>query len=319
MIKIALTVGDINGVGPEVILKALNNHKFPEDLEIRIIGPKFVLDKVNSELNYNDISVKIVEPNVDLSSILFNYGVPTEISGEIAYKSLVKAIELANNNEIDGIVTAPISKKALQMAGYNFTGHTEILQKAYPDYNAQMLFASKDYKLLILTRHIPLNEVSGAITKELIFDNIFQLKKNLQNDFDIINPKFTISGLNPHAGESGMLGKEEIEVIVPAINQLKENGIFIDGPFPPDSQWKTVSNYDCIVALYHDQGLIPIKLLCKDELVNVTIGLPIVRTSPCHGTAYDIAGKLVASEMSITHSILMARYIAINRLKGELC
>ena len=220
---------------------------------------------------------------------------------------------MASNNKIDAIVTAPVSKKALQLANYQFSGQTEVLQSFFPTYNAQMLFSNDDIKLLLLTRHIPIKDVSSNITKKSIINNVIKLCQNLKKDFGYSEPKLAICGLNPHSGEDGLLGKEEIDIIIPSIIELKEQSINITGPFPADSFWKYEKNYDCVIAMYHDQGLIPLKLLNPVRMANVTTGLPIVRTSPCHGTAYDIADKYIASELSFLYALETAIKIVSNR------
>lgn len=314
--NLAITAGDINGIGPEVIVKALCKHKFSPQIIFHLIAPEKIISQEIDRLNLSFINnVKVIESGNCNTNVLVSPGHPTQTSGEIAYKSIEMAITLSINNQIDGIVTAPVSKKALMMAGYNYSGHTEIFQKFFPESNAQMLFVSKSLKLLLLTRHIPLNMVSKHINKDLIVNNVRQLQKNLESDFLVSSPKIAICGLNPHSGESGSIGKEEVDSIIPAIKKLQKENINITGPYSADSFWHMASNYDCVIALYHDQGLIPVKMLYRDELVNVTTGLPIIRTSPCHGTAYDIVSLKIAREQSLIHSIELCIEIIKNRKK----
>ncbi|MEW5818946.1 MAG: 4-hydroxythreonine-4-phosphate dehydrogenase PdxA [Cyanobacteriota bacterium] len=316
MPKIAITIGDINGIGPEVTLKAIQGIELPKNTTLYIISPFEIIKATANNLNIDINSLpQVIEPKICCRNIEINYGQTTKISGEIAYKSLEHAINMFDKNHIDAIVTAPISKEALKIAGYNFNGHTEVFQSAYPKKKAQMLFVANEIKLLLLTRHIPIKDLSNLITKDLIIDNILSLKDNLMKDFNLKEPKIAICALNPHAGENGSIGNEEKDVIIPAIEFLKEKSINIQGPFPPDSFWKKASNYDCVVALYHDQGLIPLKLLYQNDMVNITTGLPIIRTSPSHGTAYDIAGKFLANEQSMILAINKALSVYKSRLR----
>jgi len=304
LLRLAVTIGDINGIGPEVALKALALSKLSGVSEVKLIGPAFVianlLEKLQIKLNEK---VTIVEPELNLAMVEVNYGIPTEISGEVAFKSIDLAIEMTKQSKVDAIVTAPISKKALNMAQYMFSGHTEILQAAYVNLKAQMIFVSDTMTLLLLTRHLSLKNFLENFNKELIIDNVLSLKENLKTRFNIEAPKILIAALNPHGGESGTIGKEEVEIIKPAVDYLRSKEVNIDGPYSCEVLWKKAKHYDCVVALYHDQGLIPLKLIAGQKLVNVTIGLPLTRTSPCHGTAYDIAGKFVADETSMVYAI----------------
>lgn len=316
LIKIGISIGDINGIGPEIIVKSLSSGLIPDGCEIIVFGAEFTVSHMFKKLKLSTkIPYKILEPKIEIKKI--DIGIPTALSGQIAYKSLELALNMASNNQIDAIVTAPVSKKAFQLANYSFTGQTEVLQSFFPTYNAQMLFYNDDIKLLLLTRHIPIKDVSTNITKKSIINNVTKLCQNLKTDFGCSEPSFAICGLNPHAGEDGLLGREEIDVIIPAINELKDKSINICGPFPADSIWKSAKNYDCVIAMYHDQGLIPLKLLNPVRMANVTIGLPVVRTSPCHGTAYDIAGKYIASESSFLYAIETAINIVRNRNKNS--
>lgn len=316
MYKLAITIGDINGIGPEIIVKALAIHDYPADIEFVVIGHKSIFENILAclKLEFRD-NITFLDPQIPANEYEIEYGKPTTKSGHIAYKSLEYAIELSKSGKVDAIVTAPLSKKALQLAGYSFSGHTEVLQAMYPSFNAQMLFASNTIKLLLLTRHIPLKDISSVITKELIIDNIKLLVQNVQNDFGLRSSKIAICALNPHAGEDGTIGKEEQDIIIPAVDFLKDLCIDIYGPYPADSFWKTADRYDIVVALYHDQGLIPLKAMSGDDLVNITIGLPVIRTSPCHGTAYDIAGTFQANELSMVSAIKQAISILSNRNK----
>ena len=239
--------------------------------------------------------------------------VPGEISasaGDFAFRALQKACELKPKF----IVTAPTSKEAMSLAGHNYKGQTEILEKflAHDGQKAEMLFVSKDFRVLLLTRHCALKDVSGLITKELIIEKTERLRSFFQNKLMIKKPSFALCGLNPHAGENGVIGEEETERILPAIEAVRKRGINITNPLPADTLFvKAVQNYvsgekmpyDCYIACYHDQGLIPIKTVAGIKTVNMTIGLDIVRTSPGHGTAFDIAGKNIANESGMIAAI----------------
>lgn len=302
--KIAITCGDYNGIGVEVVVKALNKLNIPED-KIIVVGSKQLLTELNT--NY-----EIAEVPFAKDSILF--GKETKEAGEFSYQCLLKACELAQSKRIKAIVTAPVSKNALNLAGYKFSGQTEILEKllANPAKNekAEMLFVAKDFRILLLTRHLALKDIK--ITKELLIDKIKRINTVLQQNFGIKNPKIAICSLNPHAGENGILGDEEILEFAPAIKVLKGQNIDISTPQPADTLFAKASKaytnnlmqpFDVYCACYHDQGLIPIKTLAMDNTVNTTVGLPIIRTSPAHGTAYDIAGKNIADENSMVCAI----------------
>lgn len=305
--KIAITTGDINGIGAEITIKALNRLNLPAE-NIVLISNKKVLDYYG-KLN-NDY--KIVEINLDSN---IKTGEITAESGEFCFQSLKKACEMAKNGEIDAIVTAPVAKEALYLAGHKFNGQTEVLQNflAKKNQHAEMLFIANDFRVLLLTRHLPLKEIS--LKKETIVEKISDLNKFFKNKLNIQAPKFALCALNPHAGEGGILGNEEIEIITPAVKILRENGIDITEPKPADTLFIQATKpyfegkkqpYDCYIATYHDQGLIPIKMIASEKTVNMTIGLDVIRTSPSHGTAFDIAGKNLASENSMIEAILAA-------------
>ena len=292
MYKIAITTGDIKGIGDEITQKALRKLNLPTN-EILIIG---------HEVDKRYDTIKIDDSN----------------NGEFCYKTLECAANLALENKISAIVTAPVSKYALLQAGYNFSGQTEVLQKLLGA-DAEMLFIADDFRVMLLTRHLALKDVK--ITKDMITDKITRLNTFLKKYCKIENPKIAMCTLNPHAGEGGMLGREEIEIITPAIKKLNEEGIEITEPKSADALFARVGkkyltgqkqDYDAIVACYHDQGLCPVKALCFDKTVNTTIGLKVIRTSPSCGTAYDIAGKGIADETSMVEAIKTAYKLSSN-------
>ena len=302
--KIAITCGDFNGIGPEVIEKALKKLNLPQD-SIIIIGSKKLFP--NLSLDYESIEIPF---NQKMLSI----GKETKEAGEFSYKCLKTACNLAKEKKIKAIVTAPVSKNALHLAGYNYSGQTEILEEELGNYQAnevaEMVFVANDFRVLLLTRHLTLLKVK--ITKDLLIEKIIRINNVLKTNFNIQTPNIALCSLNPHAGEQGILGKEEIQEFEPAIKELRKKGINITNPLPADTLFtkaaKAYTNhqkqpYDMYCACYHDQGLIPIKTLAMDNTVNMTAGLSIIRTSPAHGTAYDIAGKNIANENSMISAI----------------
>lgn len=310
MKKIAITLGDPNGISPEITIKALNFLDLSKD-NIILIANNNILDfyKENFDL-YLEKDYQIIEIPYKKEDIKF--GIETEKSGEFAFKCLVEACKLAVNQEINAIVTAPVSKNAMKMAGHNYSGQTEVIEQyiANSDQKAEMLFVCDNFSVLLLTRHIALKSVAEKIKKDLIIDKIEKLNKSLTLQIGIQNPKLAICALNPHAGENGMFGDEEINQIIPAIKELQTKGINIEGPFPADAIFTNLAvgeyKYDCYIAMYHDQGLIPVKMLARNNCVNTTIGLNVLRTSPAHGTAFDIAGKNIANANSMINAIQLA-------------
>ena len=235
--------------------------------------------------------------------------------GKYALISLQKAVKDLKRGFIQGLVTAPINKNNIQSEAFKFPGHTEFLTESFGSKESLMLLCNEHLRIGVVTGHIPLSKVSGAVTKEKIKTKLQLMLQSLKQDFGIIKPRVAVLGLNPHAGENGLLGKEEIALISPVINEFKEEGHLVFGPFPADGFFgnNTYSKYNATLAMYHDQGLIPFKTLAFDEGVNFTAGLPIVRTSPDHGTAYNIAGQDLASPSSFRAALLMAIDILKNR------
>lgn len=305
--KIVITTGDPNGIGAEVTIKALNLMNLPAR-DIVIISNSKVLNTYGSLPN----NYKMIE--IDYPSKV----IPGEVSaeaGEFAFKALEKACELKPKF----IVTAPTSKEAMNLAGHHYKGQTEILEHflAHDGQKAEMLFVSKDFRVLLLTRHCALKDVSDLITKELLIEKTERLRSFFQNKLMIKKPNFALCALNPHAGEHGVIGTEEDEKILPAIEAVRKRGINITNPLPADTLFvKAVQSYlrgekqmyDCYIACYHDQGLIPIKAVASEKTVNMTIGLDIIRTSPSHGTAFDIAGKNLANPESMIEAIKYCLY-----------
>lgn len=301
MDKIAITTGDPNGIGSEITIKALNELDLPQD--------KFVLISNKDVLDYYgklDKKYDIIEIPFDKRDI--KVGKVTKEAGEFSFQSLLKVCEIKPK----AIVTAPVAKNAMYLAGHNFNGQTEVLQKylAHDNQLAEMLFVANNFRVLLLTRHCALKDV--YLTKEIIVKKITNLVKTFNNHFNIPNPRFALCGFNPHSGEDGILGREEIDILIPAVKELQALGVDISMPLPADTLFVKAGNhyfkgekddYDCYIANYHDQGLIPIKTVAGDKTVNMTIGLDIIRTSPGHGTAFDIAGQNIADPNGMISAI----------------
>ena len=301
MDKIAITTGDPNGIGAEITIKALNKLDLPEN-KVVLISNKAILSHYGKlKKNYEIIEIPYKTSDISPGEI-------TAEAGHFSYLSLEKACEIKPK----AIVTAPVAKKAMHLAGHIYNGQTEVLQKFLAKDNqlAEMLFIAKNFRVLLLTRHCPLKEVH--LTKEIIVKKVKNLVTSFEEQLGIDNPKFAICGLNPHAGEDGILGLEEKEIIHPAIKELQNLGINISDPKPSDTLFVKAAQaylqdekdyYDCYIATYHDQGLIPIKTVAGIKTVNTTIGLDILRTSPGHGTAFNIAGKNIANYSGMIEAI----------------
>ncbi len=314
MIKIAITCGDINGIGPEVTIKAIKN--LCGDYKFFLIGPKTIWLNLISKFKLDDYSNVDF---IDLGKYTQNFGAPTITSGKVALRAIQESLKLFDEKIIDVVVTAPISKEAITKAGSKFPGHTEIYANHFKTKNFVMMFLSNSFYAGLATIHIPIKEVSKVISTKLLENKISVVRKTLIQDFGIRSPKIAVLGLNPHAGESDLIGSEETEIIEPAIKKLSVNKFGIYGPFPADGFFgrKEYKNYDCVFGMYHDQVLIPFKLLNFNNGVNFTAGLPIIRTSPDHGTAFNLAGKNLADHRSMLEAIKFAIkiYKARNKLK----
>ncbi len=292
MNKIAITTGDPNGIGAEVTIKALNRLK-PERNKIVIISNKEVLNFYGKLEDDYEI-LEIPYNKADIIS-----GKVTKEAGEFSFRALEKVCEIRPK----AIVTAPTAKEAMHLAGHFYNGQTEVLEHylAKQNQQAEMLFVAGNFRVLLLTRHCALKDIH--LTKDIVKTKVKNLVQVFETQFGIRNPKLALCGFNPHAGEHGILGKEEFEILIPAVEELRNEGIEITNPLPADTLFVGAANhyfngtkddYDCYIANYHDQGLIPIKTVAGMNTVNTTIGLDIIRTSPGHGTAFDIAGKNIA-------------------------
>lgn len=328
-IRVGITHGDTNSISYEVILKTFANEMLPEICTPVLFGSSRLaayyrknlgieMSQMHAARDLNDIRdghCNII--NITQDEIKVEPGVPTEESGAAALLSLEQAVEALKSGAIDVLVTAPINKKNIQSDDFHFPGHTEYLQDRLGEDGdkALMLLFNDEMRVALVTTHLPLREVADAITKERVAETILALNQTLRRDFAIERPRIAVLSLNPHVGDDGLLGSEEKEVIIPAMEEMSEQRVLTFGPFAADGffgsgAWK---HYDGIVAMYHDQGLAPFKGLCTEGGVNFTACLPYVRTSPDHGTGYDIAGKNLADESSMRDAIYKAIDIFRNR------
>lgn len=325
-IKVGITHGDINGISYEIIIKAFSEPRLLNSFTPIIYGSPKVLSYYKKALNSNIItntvntadeakSKQINIINCNSEDIRVEIGKSTEMAGLASYQALEKATDDLKNNKIDVLVTAPINKNNIQAAGFNFPGHTEYLAKEFSNNEHLMILMNEVIKIGVVTGHIPIKDVSSTITKDLIINKINILNESLKNDFLISKPKIAVLSLNPHCGDNGVIGMEENEVIIPAIMQAKESGILAFGPYSADGFFgaSEFKKFDAVLAMYHDQGLAPFKVIAFDDGVNFTAGLPIVRTSPAHGTAYEITGENVASCQSLRNALYTAVDIYNNR------
>lgn len=328
---IGITIGDINGIGPEVIIKSLEDNRILKQFTPVIYGSAKVisyyrkaLDKEN--FNYQQISSidKIAHKKVNVlnvwdETIEINPGQANETGGKYAVLSLQHAVKDLKDEKIDAITTAPLAKDLVQSDEFKFPGHTEYLTQEAGESDSLMFLVHESLRVGVVTGHIPLNEVSAKVTKEKIVFKLQKMIKSLQKDFGIKKPRVAVLGLNPHAGENGLLGDEEQKVIIPAIEEIKKGHHIVMGPFPADGFFgmRTYKQYDGVLAMYHDQGLIPFKTMAFEEGINYTAGLPFVRTSPDHGTAFAIAGKGEADETSFRNALYLANDIIRQRKENH--
>ncbi len=323
MSNFIFTCGDVNGIGTEIIIKSLNKLYNSTPHNFIFITPINVFDSVIKNIQ-PAFSYNIVENIPDkfykkvtilkLPDTEIEYGKVSSHSGLTAFNSIKTAFNFLKEKKADAMITAPISKKALTIAGINYPGHTEMLADWCNTDNFSMVFLSEKMKSALVTIHLPVKNIAKEITLLKLTSSFEIIINTLQNDFLIPNPKVAILGLNPHAGEDGVIGKEEGEIIIPAINSSKfKNHLF--GPFSPDAFFgrHRYKDFDLVLGMYHDQVLIPFKMLNSGKGVNYTAGLPIVRTSPDHGVAFDIAGKFTADESSILEAFYSAERIVNNR------
>jgi 4-hydroxythreonine-4-phosphate dehydrogenase len=326
-VRIGFTHGDINGIGYEIIIKSLIDNQIVDLITPIVFGISKVASYHRKTLGLQDFNFNLVK-RVDIANpkrpnivniydreVKIDLGTLTNIAGEMAHLALKAALDSLDHGEIDAIVTAPINKKNIQSKDFNFPGHTEFFADRYDVHDYLMLMVSNELRIGVVTGHIPIKEVSAALNEDLVMRKIKIMHDSLRRDFAIQKPKIAILGLNPHAGDNGLLGSEEQEILVPVINQAQENNMLVFGPYPADGFFGTPNykEFDGILAIYHDQGMIPFKTLAFESGVNYTAGLPIIRTSPAHGTAFDIAGQDKADPGSMRAAIYLACDIFRNR------
>jgi 4-hydroxythreonine-4-phosphate dehydrogenase len=322
--KILFTCGDINGISPEISLKlffVLLNKNLKYHLIYFCPSNLFQYYYSSLPLKFNFKYIKNVEESeqgilniIKMPEVKMKIGFPTSQSGKCAYDSLAMAINELKNNNSSVLITAPVSKYAINLAGIKFTGQTELLADEFNVQNVLMMFLSKKMKAALHSTHIPINKVSSEITPNSLISKLNLLYSTLKKDFGIYNPSVAVLGLNPHAGENGEIGKEEKQIIIKTLNKLN----FAKGPFVADAFFGNhyYKNFDAVYGMYHDQILIPFKMLNFSEGVNFTAGLPIIRTSPDHGTAFDIAGKNRADFSSLFSAFKFA--IQINKIRQKI-
>lgn len=330
-IRVGITQGDINGIGYEVILKTFSDPMMLELCTPIIYGsPKVAayhrksLDLptnfsiVNSASEAANDRLSVVNCTDDEVKVEFSKADPE--AGKAALGALERAIEEYKEGWIDVIVTAPINKHTIQSVEFAFPGHTEYIEERLGDgKKALMILMKDDFRVALVTGHIPVSQIASTITKELIQEKLLIFNRSLKQDFGIDAPRIAVLSLNPHAGDDGLLGMEEQEIIIPAIQEMADKGLLCYGPYPADGFMGSgnFTHFDGVLAMYHDQGLAPFKALAMEEGVNYTAGLPVVRTSPAHGTAYDIAGQGLASEDSFRQAIYVATDVFRNRAREK--
>ena len=326
-VRVGISHGDFNGISYEIIIKTFLDKRMLQLMTPVIYGSSKIASYYRKTLNYTDISFNLVRkadmanPNrVNIincydKEVKIEIGKLSEKAGELAVLALEKVVSDMMHGSIDVLVTAPINKKSIHSESFDFPGHTEYLAKKFNAGDYLMMMVSGNLRIGIITGHIPLKDVASSITEDLLIRKIRIMNDSLIKDFAITKPKIAVLGLNPHAGDDGVIGMEEKEIIIPAINKCYDDGILCFGPYPADGFFgsSSYSNFDGIISLYHDQGMLPFKTLAFDSGVNFTAGLPYVRTSPAHGTAFDIAGKKKASPDSFRQAIYLAVDIFKNR------
>lgn len=328
MIRVGITQGDTNGIGYEVILKTLENPQITELFTPVVYGSAKTASYHRKALELQPVAMNVIRSGEDIKDgannlvevsteeVKVELGVATEHSGKAAFDALERAVADLKQGYIDVIVTAPINKKSIQCEQFSFPGHTEYLESCLGDgQKALMILFNDRVRVALVTTHLPVANISSAITKEAVLSKIKSFNYSLKQDFGIVRPRIAVLALNPHAGDGGLLGKEENEVIIPAIQEAVNMKITAFGPYAADGFFgsEQYTHFDGVLAMYHDQGLAPFKAIAMESGVNFTAGLPYVRTSPDHGTGYDIAGKNEADEQSMRQAIYSAIDIFRNR------
>jgi 4-hydroxythreonine-4-phosphate dehydrogenase len=325
---IGISCGDLNGIGIELIIKIFSDARMLELCTPVIFASNKVINfyrKAVPEINFNYQSAKELNRlnakqvnvyNCWEEDVVINPGLMNETGGKYAVKSLMVSAQALKENKIDGLVTAPIHKKNIQSSEFSYTGHTPYLKNLFGVNDVVMMLCAGKFRVALVTEHVPVSDIPKHITKEIIASKLSIVYKSLQKDFGIDKPRIAVLGLNPHAGDEGLIGNEEENIIKPAIKEAKNNNMLVIGPYSPDAFFARGQHekFDATLAMYHDQGLIPFKSLAKSEGINYTAGLPAVRTSPDHGVAFDIAGKNKADASSFMTAVFECIDI-INRRK----
>ena len=326
---VGITQGDSNGIGYEVIIKALADERILDSFTPVIYGSSKLMGFYRKTLhNIGPMDINVISSAADARPRKINLvnclpdntyaepGQSTPDSAKAAIKSLETAVKDIKDGQVDVLVTAPINKRAMNEEGFSNTGHTEFLQREFGVEDVTMIMVSDQIKIGVVTGHIPLRDVPGSLSRESILRKLRIMKASLQRDFGVADPKIAVLGLNPHCGDGGLLGDEEQSIILPAVQEAMQEGIQAFGPYSPDGFFGlgNYSRFDATLAMYHDQGLAPFKALAFADGVNYTAGLPIVRTSPDHGTAYDMAGRDEADP----HSMMSAIFTAIDIFRKRL-
>jgi 4-hydroxythreonine-4-phosphate dehydrogenase len=331
--RIAVTMGDPAGIGPEIIVKALSDRGTFAFCRPLVLGDRGIMERAvkligasikvhematAGERHYRHGSINLL-PLSSLDPEEARYGAPAPACGRAMYAYIAEAVRLAAKGEVDAITTAPINKKTLADAGYSYPGHTELLAELTGTKQYAMMLAGEKLKVVPVTIHCALSDVFRLLTAEKIAIAIRITCNALQAYFSLPRPRIAVAALNPHAGEGGLFGNEEETIIAPALEQARALGIDVSGPLPPDTLFyhAAAGRFDAVICMYHDQALIPLKLLHFDEAVNVTLGLPVIRTSVDHGTAYDIAGTGRAHPASLVNALTMAAMMAGGRKSGQ--
>jgi len=330
-IKIGISIGDVNGIGLEVILKTLANNSILDYCTPIVYGHTKVASYHRKALGLGDFTFNVINDaeaanpkkanmiNCWEEDVKIELGVANEIGGKYALLSLERATEDLIKGNIDALVTAPINKHTIQSENFKFPGHTEYLQERTGSSDVLMFLLSEDVRVGVVTGHIPVSKVAESITKESIVKKLLLINKSLKRDFWIEKPKIAVLGLNPHAGDNGLLGSEEQDIIMPAIQEAFDSGVICFGPYPADGFFGkgAYKQFDAVLAMYHDQGLIPFKTIAFGTGVNFTAGMKYVRTSPDHGTGFDIAGKDLADPSSFIEAVFAATHIVKHRREQD--
>lgn len=328
-IRLGISVGDINGIGLEVIMKTFSDSRIFDLCTPVVYASSNYAMAYQKAIEMKSFSFNFVKPNAKINpkrtnlincwegDVQLNLGEETPEGGAYALKSLTAAVEALKKGDVDALVTAPINKHNIQSEGFKFPGHTEYLAKEFEGGEALMFMIAQNLRVGVVTGHIPIADVASTISEEKILHKIEQIYNSLKSDFNIRKPKIAVLGLNPHSGDKGVIGKEDDEIIIPTVKKAFDAGKLVYGPYSADSFFASdaFTKFDAVLAMYHDQGLIPFKTTSFNRGVNFTAGLSVVRTSPDHGTAYDLAGKNEAQESSFREAVYAACKLYKNRLE----